>query len=93
MDTGGELKIQASCRKGDKDIEIQVSDTGGGIPKEDLAKIFDPYYTTKSSGTGLGLAIAHNIVEAMGGTIHVASRVGKGTTFTLVIPIYRGAKV
>jgi two-component system sensor histidine kinase HydH len=86
MDAGGELKVQISYRNKEKDIEIQVSDTGGGIQKDDQTKIFDPYYTTKSSGTGLGLAIAHNIVEAMGGTISVASQVGKGTTFRLILP-------
>ena len=59
----------------------------GGEDFEIKDKIFDPYFTTKSSGTGLGLAIAHNIVEAMGGTIEAESRPGKGTTFTLVIPI------
>jgi two-component system sensor histidine kinase HydH len=86
MDAGGELSIQISYRKDEKDIEIGVADTGGGIPKEDMTKIFDPYYTTKSSGTGLGLAIAHNIVEAMGGSIRVSSQKGKGTTFTIRIP-------
>ena len=87
MDAGGELDVQISYLNEEKDIEIQVSDTGGGIPKDDLIKIFDPYYTTKSSGTGLGLAIAHNIVEAMGGTITVTSQAGKGTIFRLVIPV------
>jgi two-component system sensor histidine kinase HydH len=86
MDAGGELDVQLSYINGDKNIEIQVSDTGCGIQKDDLAKIFDPYYTTKSSGTGLGLAIAHNIVEAMGGTIKVESQPGKGTTFSLLLP-------
>ena len=88
MDAGGELDVQISHLNEEKDIEIQVSDTGGGIPKDDLAKIFDPYYTTKSSGTGLGLAIAYNIVEAMGGTISVTSQAGKGTTFRLIIPVH-----
>jgi two-component system sensor histidine kinase HydH len=86
MDAGGELDVQLSYINGDKNIEIQVSDTGCGIQKDDLAKIFDPYYTTKSSGTGLGLAIAHNIVEAMGGTFKVDSEPGQGTIFTLTLP-------
>jgi two-component system sensor histidine kinase HydH len=93
MDAGGELKVQISYRNEEKDIEIQVSDTGGGIQKDDQTKIFDPYYTTKSSGTGLGLAIAHNIVEAMGGTIKVESQPGEGTTFKLVLPIHEKPKV
>jgi signal transduction histidine kinase len=68
-------------------IEIRVSDTGCGIPGKHLSRIFDPYFTTKSTGTGLGLAIAHNIMEAMGGKIISSSRPGKGTTFCITIPI------
>jgi two-component system sensor histidine kinase HydH len=86
MDAGGELTVRISYRRNEKDIEIRVSDTGDGIPTEDMTKIFDPYYTTKSSGTGLGLAIAHNIIEAMGGSISATSQKGSGTTFTLRIP-------
>jgi signal transduction histidine kinase len=72
-----------------------VSDTGCGIPGEHLSRIFDPYFTTKSTGTGLGLAIAHNIMEAMGGKINISSRPGKGTTFCITIPIpdERGLKI
>ena len=87
MEAGGELNIDLSANAETNEIEISVSDTGCGIQKRDLAKIFDPYFTTKSSGTGLGLAIAHNIVEAMDGTIKVKSNPGKGTTFTIKIPI------
>ena len=87
MSAGGELGVKAGVGEDGKSIEIQVSDTGCGIDQDDLTKIFDPYYTTKTSGTGLGLAIAHNIIEAMGGTISVASQLGRGTTFRLVFPI------
>jgi two-component system sensor histidine kinase HydH len=87
MSAGGELSVKAGVEGNGKSIEIQISDTGCGIDQDDLTKIFDPYYTTKTSGTGLGLAIAHNIVEAMGGTISVASKLGRGTTFRLVFPI------
>jgi len=52
-----------------------------------LPKIFDPYFTTKSSGTGLGLAIAHNIIEAMGGTIEVKSSQDSGTSFFMRLPL------
>ncbi len=87
MNAGGELGVKTGVREDGKSIEIQVSDTGCGIDQDDLTKIFDPYYTTKTSGTGLGLAIAHNIIEAMGGSISVASQLGRGTTFRLVFPI------
>ena len=86
MGAGGELSVELSqCE--DHRFEIKISDTGCGIRKEDLSRIFDPYFTTKSSGTGLGLAIAHNIVEAMGGGIEVKSETDAGTTFTVTLPI------
>jgi two-component system sensor histidine kinase HydH len=87
MEPGGRLRIEVSGRGENGGLIIQVSDTGNGIAADDLPKIFDPYFTTKSSGTGLGLAIAHNIVEALGGSIEVNSKAGKGTTFRVVIPI------
>ena len=69
-----------------RDVVIQISDTGDGISRENLSKIFEPYFTTKSTGTGLGLAIAHNIIEAMGGKITVESDTEVGTTFSIIIP-------
>ena len=66
-------------------IKIQVADTGTGIGKEDMAHIFDPYFTTKPSGTGLGLAIVHNIIEAHKGEIKVESQFGRGTTITILL--------
>ena len=70
-------------------IEIVVSDTGTGIPSEITESIFDPYFTTKKpgEGTGMGLALVKGIVESYGGKITVASQVGKGTTFTIYLPI------
>ena len=85
METGGILSVELS-QSINRRFEIRVSDTGGGIYKEDLSRIFDPYFTTKSSGTGLGLAIAHNIVEAMEGKISVESQPNQGTTFLITIP-------
>jgi len=86
MANGGTLAIGLS-RKYDSDrIQIDISDTGCGISKEDLVRIFDPYFTTKQSGTGLGLAIVHKIVESHGGEVKVASEPGKGTTVTLLLP-------
>jgi len=86
MESGGELKVEISCDGQRRKIVIRVSDTGRGISRENLSKIFEPYFTTKSTGTGLGLAIAHNIVEAMGGKITVVSDRQVGTTFTVALP-------
>jgi two-component system sensor histidine kinase HydH len=87
MEPGGELGVELSADEENHRIEIRVSDTGCGIPGKHLSRIFDPYFTTKSTGTGLGLAIAHNVMEAMGGKIDISSRPGKGTTFCVTIPI------
>ncbi len=83
----GEIRI--STRKIDDSVEIKISDTGAGIPKENLSKIFDPFFTTKEvgKGTGLGLNVAYNIIKKHKGTIEVQSEIGKGTTFTIQIPI------
>ncbi len=89
MASGGVLTLRAEAAADGRRLEIRVSDTGCGIRPEDLPKVFEPYFTTKPSGTGLGLAIAHNIVEAMGGEISVASRPGSGTTFTLRLPLVK----
>ena len=72
-----------------KGIEISISDTGCGIPPENLDKIFDPFFTTKEvgHGTGLGLAVTYGIVERHGGSIRVQSKVGKGSTFTIWLPL------
>ena len=86
MVSGGELKIELSPNSEADGIDINISDTGCGISPQDLLKIFDPYYTKKSSGTGLGLAIAHNIIETIGGQIKVKSQPDQGTTFKITIP-------
>lgn len=69
-----------------KFIEIEVSDTGPGIPKDILNRIFDPFYTTKEHGSGLGLSIVSQIVQNHGGTISVESKLGEGTTFRIRLP-------
>ncbi len=66
---------------GERRVAITIRDTGKGIAEEDLARIFDPYFTTRRAGTGLGLAIAKNIVEGLGGAISVTTRPGAGTDF------------
>lgn len=85
MSDGGELMIRTS-RLGDRAI-VQISDTGKGIPAEKLPTIFRPYYSSRSGGTGLGLATAKKIVEAHSGTITVHSEPGKGTSFTIELPL------
>lgn len=79
----------ATRASGNNSVEIAVEDTGCGIPREHLLKIFDPFFTTKpeGKGTGLGLSICHGIVERLGGTISVASEVGKGAAFVVRLPI------
>ncbi len=79
----------ATRRSGGNLVELVFSDTGCGIPKEQQDKIFDPFFTTKppGQGTGLGLSISHSIVVKLGGRITVASEVGKGTTFTIHLPV------
>jgi two-component system NtrC family sensor kinase len=74
---------------GQEGIEISIADTGCGIPPEHLNKLFDPFFTTKEvgRGTGLGLSVTLGIVQRHGGTIQVASEVGKGSTFTIWVPL------
>lgn len=87
METGeGELDIKTSFD--DKNVYVQISDTGCGIPEENLEKIYAPFFTTKDlgKGTGLGLAIAAQVVDDHRGSIHVESAVGKGTVFTVRLP-------
>ncbi|MFQ5949558.1 MAG: ATP-binding protein [Nitrospiria bacterium] len=66
---------------------MEISDTGAGIPKENLDKIFLPFFTTKEKGTGLGLALVHKIILSHGGHLSVASVEGKGTTFRVSLPL------
>jgi len=70
-------------------VRIRVSDTGVGIPEENFARLFEPFFTTKpiGKGTGLGLSIAYGIIGKHHGSIDVASTVGKGTTFTVTLPV------
>ncbi|MCA1785516.1 MAG: hypothetical protein LC657_05980, partial [Desulfobacteraceae bacterium] len=85
MESSGILKVTSS-RGTEENIVIQVQDSGPGIDRADLAKIFDPYFTTKASGTGLGLAIVHKIVESHNGHITVKSTPEEGTVFTITLP-------
>ena len=86
MEQGGTLLVELSWDERSQRTKIVVSDTGVGISKEDLARIFDPYFTTKQSGTGLGLAIVHNIIDSHGGEVKIESERGTGTTATILLP-------
>lgn len=85
MPEGGELRIRA--REKGKFLEVELSDSGHGIPEEILGKIFDPLFTTKAKGIGLGLAVSKTIVERHGGSIGAKSEKGRGTSFTVRLPI------
>jgi two-component system NtrC family sensor kinase len=85
METGGALRVES--RRGPRGAEVRFSDTGPGIPPDRLQKIFDPFFTTKEKGTGLGLSVVYGIVERHGGSIHVESEVGRGTTFIFELPL------
>ena len=74
-------------RRGPGRYEIVVRDRGPGIDPVELPRVFDPYFTTRRGGTGLGLAITHNIVQGLGGSIHVSSTVGVGTEVRMEMPI------
>jgi signal transduction histidine kinase len=76
----------ATERIGDDRVAIVVRDRGGGIAPQDLARVFDPYFTTRRTGSGLGLPIAKNIIEGLGGSIAIKSGVGKGTEIRMVLP-------
>ncbi len=93
MPRGGSLAVKAALEPDSGMIRIQVIDSGPGIPEKLLPKIFQPFFTTKSAtkrgesrGTGLGLAICKEIIEHHKGRIDVASELGKGTTFTILLP-------
>ncbi len=83
----GEIRIETRCD--DKEIVIQIADSGCGIPDAELTRIFDPFFSTREvgQGTGLGLTVSRDIVRAHGGRIEVASQVGEGTTFTIYLPV------
>jgi signal transduction histidine kinase len=89
MPNGGTLLVAASRsqRNGSERLELSVSDTGTGVPQEDLDKMFEPYFSTKEHGTGLGLAIARKAVEEHGGEIRAERREGQGTTLRIWIPL------
>jgi two-component system sensor histidine kinase AtoS len=87
MPKGGRIIIE--CSKKDESLSVTVRDTGEGVAPENLEKIFNPFFTTKAKGQGLGLAVCKRLIEAQSGTISVKSELGKGSTFTIEIPMNR----
>jgi len=95
----GEIKISTRIiikgrREKDQYVEIRISDTGTGIPKEQLNRIFDPFFTTKPEreGTGLGLSIVYDIIKAHNGRINILSEKGRGSEVIILIPLYNSQK-
>jgi PAS domain S-box-containing protein len=86
MSKGGTLTLRTG--ESPEELWVSVADTGGGIPQEEINRIFEPFYTTKKKGTGLGLMIVQRIVRAHGGRIEVESQVGRGTTFRVWLPLH-----
>ncbi len=89
MASGGMLTVEAAASDGE--VRVSVADTGVGIPPENMQRIFEPFFTTKAKGegTGLGLSICQSVVAQHGGRIEVASEVGRGSTFTVILPAGR----
>ena len=86
MTTGGTLTLQTG--ENNDGVWVSVTDTGGGIPQEQINRIFEPFYTTKKKGSGLGLMIVQRIVRAHNGRIELESNVGRGTTFRVWLPLH-----
>ncbi len=88
----GTITIRTRC-DGEDRVVVEVSDTGSGIPKENLTRIFDPFFTTKpvGKGTGLGLSLSYSIIERHHGRFEVESEVGVGTTFRVILPVTQAA--
>lgn len=93
MPRGGRLRLEVGDNSETRMVEIRISDSGVGIPPEQLRQIFEPFYTTKEpdehghGGTGLGLSVCRQIIEQHHGRIRVESLVGKGSTFTVKLPV------
>ncbi|MFQ6080818.1 MAG: PAS domain S-box protein [Candidatus Bathyarchaeia archaeon] len=90
MPEGGRLTIKSAEKGGI--VEVQIMDTGVGIPRQNKEKVFDALFTTKAKGAGLGLAVCKKLVEGHGGSIRVESEVGKGSTFIVRLPIRQGGR-
>jgi len=87
MAQGGELRVTSRVDAAQKGIELRISDSGPGIPNDVKTRLFEPFFTTKKMGTGLGLAIAYGIMERHKGQLRVETEPGRGTSFTVALPI------
>jgi len=92
MQPGGSLQLRCGMAGDGRYIELACEDTGAGIPPDRLAKIFDPFFSTKEMGTGLGLSVVYGIIERHGGAIDIRSTVGTGTTVVFRLPVARKAE-
>jgi len=89
MEKGGRITVRTSVYEQalQPTISVQISDTGRGISEADLARIFEPFFSTRSKGTGLGLWVTQDIVRHHGGRIEATSEEGAGTTFNVILPV------
>ena len=86
----GTIIVRSYTSRNQREIIVEISDTGNGILSENIPKIFDPFFSTKPGGTGLGLAVSYGIIQRHHGQIHTFSRPGKGTRFVIEIPVAKG---
>jgi two-component system NtrC family sensor kinase len=87
MPKGGTLTVTTAALPDKQWVQLTLADTGPGIPPDHMAKILDPFFTTKEKGTGLGLSVVYGIIERHGGKLDLASEVGRGTTVTFKLPV------
>jgi signal transduction histidine kinase len=89
MPDGGSITIESICNPGSRMVEIKVADTGRGISRENLPRIFDPFFSTKQEGKGLGLglSVVYGIIDRHKGAITAQSEPGKGTVFSIQLPV------
>jgi PAS domain S-box-containing protein len=87
IDRDGEIRVETSYDELRHTIQLKIKDTGCGVPEDARLKLFDPFFTTKDTGTGLGLSISHGIIQRHGGSVSFESQVGRGTTFTIALPM------
>jgi len=89
MPSGGDLRLETMLSEDGEWVLVYFHDTGPGMSAEQIANLFEPFYTTKPDGTGLGLAVSYGIIERHGGTIEISSQPGEGVTFVVKLPVHR----